>query len=74
MVKISWDGYKDFKAHSNTKDDNFTTLISFMKSYYNMNNPRDIFDSLSSDELANMMLEKRAIYSVEELETFLLKI
>ncbi|MCX6077191.1 MAG: hypothetical protein NTW78_09970 [Campylobacterales bacterium] len=72
MVKIHWDGYKDFKAHSNSKDDNFTTLINFMKSYYNLSKPKDMFDFLSSDELAILMLEKRSIYSVEELETFLL--
>ncbi len=74
MVKISWDGYKDFKAERNSKDDNFTTLIHFMKSYYNVTSPSEIFESFEGDELANRMLEKRAIYSIEELEAFILKI
>jgi hypothetical protein len=72
MVKISWDGYKDFKAERNSKDDNFTTLIHFMKSYYNVTSPSDIFESFESDELARMMLEKRDIKSADELESFLL--
>ncbi len=71
MVKISWDGYKDFKAEKNSKDDNFKTLIHFMKSYYNMTNPNDIFESFANDELARMMLEKRDIKSADELESFL---
>jgi hypothetical protein len=73
MVRINWDEFKDFRAHRTSKDDNFTTLIYFMKSYYNMVTPTDIFDSLIEDELAVMMLEKREITSSADLESFMLK-
>ncbi len=73
MVKINWDGYKDFKKHANVKDDNFIILVHFMKSYYNMSSPRDLFESMANDELARMMLEKREIKSSAELENFLSK-
>lgn len=73
MVKINWDGYKDFKVHSNAKDDNFIVLVNFMKSYYNMNSPRDLFESFANDDLAKMMLEKREIKSSADLESFLQK-
>jgi len=74
MVKINWEAYKDFKAHSNSKDDNFITLINFLKSYYRVNSPRDMFESLASDELAVMMLQKRGITTAAELESFLFKL
>lgn len=72
MVRINWDEFKEFRTHRNSKDDNFTTLIYFMKSYYNMIKPTDIFDSFIEDELAVMMLEKREITSLEDLESFML--
>ena len=73
MVRINWDEFKEFRAHRNSKDDNFTTLIYFMKSYYNMINPTDIYESLIEDDLAVMMLEKREISSSADLESFMIK-
>lgn len=71
MVRINWDEFKEFRAHRNSQDDNFTTLIYFMKSYYNMSSPNDIFESLANDDVALMMLEKREISSALELENFI---
>jgi hypothetical protein len=73
VVKINWDDFKDFKQMSH-KNDNFEILLEFIKSYYNMNNPVDMFESLSADELAKMMLEKRDIKDAEDLENFLFKL
>jgi len=74
MIKIHWDGYKEYKAERNSKDDNFITLINFMKSYYNMSSSQELFDSMENDALAKMMLEKRDIKSPSELEVFLFKV
>ncbi len=72
MVKINWDEYKEYKSHSHKKE-NFEILIAFMKSYYNMTNPADIYESLSVDGLAQMMLEKHNIHDDEALENFMFK-
>ena len=74
MVRINWDEFKEFRAHRNSQDDNFTTLVYFMKSYYNMSSPVDVYESLANDDLALMMLEKRDINSAEELESFMFKL
>lgn len=72
MGRINWDEYKEHKKYS-VRDDNFEILLDFMKSYYNMNNPHDIFDALAEDDIAAMMLEKRDIRDAEDLENFLFK-
>jgi hypothetical protein len=72
MIKINWDEYKEFKKYSN-KDDKFVILLDFIKSYYNMHNPSDIYDVLISDELASMMLQKRDIVDAEALENYIFK-
>ncbi len=72
MVNINWDEYKEYKKYSHL-DDNFEILLSFMKSYYNMTNAMDIYDSLASDGLGEMMLEKRSIVDAEGLEKYLFK-
>ena len=73
MVKINWDEFKEYKKHSH-RDDNFEILLDFMKSYYNMINPVDIYDSLAVDGLGEMMLEKRDIIDAEGLESYLFKL
>jgi len=72
VIRINWDEYKVFKQGSH-KNDNFEILLEFMKSYYNMLSPVDIFDALREDELAQMMLEKRDITDAEGLEQYLFK-
>jgi hypothetical protein len=72
MAKIKWDEYKEYKKYS-AKDDNFVILLDFIKSYYNITNPFDIFEILVNDETAKMMLDKRSIKDAEGLENFIFK-
>ncbi len=71
MLKINWDEYKEYKQGRHKKADNFLTLLDFIKSYYHMKNPVDIYDFLRNDDLAIMMLEKREIVDAEGLEKYL---
>ena len=73
MAKIDWDEYKEYKKFS-MKKDNFEILLEFMKSYYNMNAPQEMYDMLHADDTAQMMLNKRSIVDAEALENFLYKL
>jgi len=73
MIKIDWDEYKEHKQYSVRKD-NFEILLEFIKSFYNITNPTDIYNILSADDIASMMLEKRKIKDAEDLEHYLLKL
>ena len=72
MIQINWDEFKEYKRHSN-KEENFEILLDFIKSYYNMTNPSDIYQSLINDTLAQMMLEKHDINDDEALENYLFR-
>ena len=72
LIEIDWNEYKTHKQYS-VKEDNFEVLLDFMKSYYNLIYPSDLFETLKEDELALMMLEKRKIYSAEDLVSYLHK-
>ena len=76
MVTINWDQFKEYKAGRENPEghDNFMLLLEFMRSFYNMHSAFDIFDTLSNDELAKMMMEKRDISEPEQLEDYLFKI
>ena len=73
MIKINWDDYKEHKQYS-MRNDNFEILLEFMKSYYNISNPTDIYNILAADDIASMMLEKRKIKDAEDLENYLFKL
>lgn len=73
MARIDWDEYKEYKKTS-VRNDNFEILLEFMKSYYNMTNPTEMYDVLRADDIAEMMLAKRSIVDAESLETILYKI
>lgn len=70
MITINWAEYKEYKKYAHGSD-NFMMLLDFMKSYYNMTNPRDIYETLHNDDTAQMMLDKRDIIDAEGLENFL---
>lgn len=72
MADINWAEYKEYKKYT-TKKDNFAILLDFIKSYYNITNPFDIFEMLGEDETAKMMLEKRDITDAEKLENYMYK-
>ena len=73
MVTINWAEYKEFKKYTN-KNDNFEILLDFIKSYYNMSSPQDIYEVLCADETAQLMLAKRKIEDAEGLEKYLFKL
>ena len=73
MYSIEWDEFKIFKKHTNKEGDNFELLLEFLKSYYNMTSPQEMYDTMKRDDIAPMMLEKRDIKSSADLENILFK-
>lgn len=73
MITINWKEFKEYKKHSHKKDDNFEILLDFLKSYYNMTSPKEMYDTMINDEIAPMMLEKRDMHSASDLEEYLFK-
>jgi len=73
LVRINWKEFKEYKK-SSSREDNFEILLDFMKSYYNMTSPNEVFNSLNVDELAKMMFDKRNIQDAEDLENYLFKL
>ena len=71
-IEIDWEEYKEFKEHSHRKD-KLHIVLDFIRSYYNINNPSDIFDMLRVDNVGQMFLERKDIKSAEDLETFMFK-
>ena len=72
MTKLNWEEYKEFRKYSN-KEDKLQLAIDFMKSYYNMNSPVDMYEILANDDIGKMLLDKRDITDAEGLETFMFK-
>ena len=70
MVEISWEEFKEYKKYS-VVDDKFLILLDFMKSFYNLTNPIELFEIFQDDPLAEIMLKKRDIKTPEELESFM---
>ena len=70
MTTINWDEYKDYKQYCN-QEDKLKMVIGFIKSYYNINSPLDIFEILYEDGLGKMLLDKREIINAEGLENFM---
>jgi hypothetical protein len=71
-MQINWDEYKEYKKFTNGSD-NFEILLKFVKSFYNMHSPSEIFALFQEDETASLMLQKRNIKDAEDLENFLFK-
>jgi len=73
VIKINWDEFKEYKKYSQ-REDNFEIALDFLKSYYNMSNPFDMYDALREDAIGEMMLSKRGISDAEGLENYLYKL
>jgi hypothetical protein len=73
LIDINWDEFKFFKQYSNKKDDNFEVLLDFLKSYYNMTNIKEMYETMANDDIAQLMLNKRELSSVEALEKYLFR-
>ena len=76
MIQIDWEEYKQYKNdfQNAEKFDNFGILLYFLKNYYNIKNVETMFEVLVYDELSKMMLDKRDIFSANELESYLLEL
>ena len=70
MASIDWKEYKEFKTHT-TKEDRLEILVDFIKSYYNMSSPRDMFSMIQDDDIGQMLLERKDISDAEGLESFM---
>ena len=73
VSNIDWDEFKAFRASSTKDQDNFLMMLDFLKSYYNLFNVFDIYDTLANDETTKMMLDKREISAPDGLEPYLFK-
>ncbi|EDZ61856.1 hypothetical protein SMGD1_0738 [Sulfurimonas gotlandica GD1] len=70
MAAFDWDEYKEFKKFSG-KEDKLQVAIDFVKSYYNMSGPREIYNMLAEDDIGQLLLNKRDITDAEGLEDFM---
>jgi len=73
LIEINWDEFKFFKQYSEKKNDNFEVLLDFLKSYYSMTNIKEMYETMANDDTAQLMLNKREIRSVEDLEKHLFR-
>ena len=72
LVKIDWDEYKEYKKMS-VRENKLEIVLEFLKSYYNMTNPSDIYETLKVDDIGQMMFEKYKIRNDIDLENILFK-
>lgn len=72
MVRIDWDEYKEHKKMS-VRESKLEIVLELFKSYYNMTNPSDMYESLKADDIGQMMLVKYDINSDIDLEDILRK-
>ena len=72
MVRIDWDEYKEHKKMS-VRENKLEMVLEFLKSYYNMTNPSDIYETLRADDIGQMMIEKYKIANDIDLENILFK-
>ena len=73
MALIDWNEYKEFKS-SSVREDKLARLVDFLKSYYNATSAREMFEMMQGDDIAEMLLERKDITSVEALEDFVFKL
>jgi len=73
LARIDWDEYKEFKKLS-VRDDKLEILIEFVRSYYSMTSPSEMYEVFANDDIAQMLLDKRSIDSAEKLEGFLRRV
>ncbi len=73
MASLDWDEYKEYKQYC-VQEDKLRMVIGFIKSYYNVNSPSDMYEILHQDDIGNMMMKKRAINDAEGLEYFIFNI
>jgi len=73
-MAINWEEFKIYKKEMpHLNGDNFDKLLYFTKSFYNISSVGMLYNLLSSDETAKMMLDKRGINSVVKLDEYMSK-
>jgi len=72
LTEIDWNEFKEYKKY-NVQDDKLDMVVAFIKSYYNIQNAREIYNMLSVDDIGQMLIEKREIASAEGLESFMFR-
>ena len=72
MITFNWEEYKEYKQHTH-QTDKLKIAIDFMKSYYNISSPDEMFYMLKADEVGEMLLNKRDIKDSHDLENFMYK-
>ncbi len=73
-MNINWEEFKLYKQEMpHLKGDNFDKLLYFIRSFYNMKSVTPMFELLMSDEISQLMLQKRDIDSPLKLEKYMRK-
>jgi len=72
LISIDWDEYREHRKTS-VRENKLEIVLEFLKSYYNMMNPSDMYETLKADDIGQMMLEKHNISSDIDLENILFK-
>jgi hypothetical protein len=74
-MDINWDEFKLYKQEMpHLKGDNFDKLLYFVRSFYNIKSPTQLFELLRRDEISMLMLQKRSITTPVELEKYMQKL
>jgi hypothetical protein len=72
LIRIDWDEYKEHKKMT-VRENKLEIVLEFLKSYYNMTNPSDVYETMRVDDIGQMLLEKYEINSDVDLENILFK-
>ena len=72
LIRIDWDEYKEHKKMT-VRENKLEIVLEFLKSYYNMTNPSDVYETMKADDIGGMLLERYEINSDVDLEDILFK-
>ena len=72
LIRIDWDEYKEHKKMT-VRENKLEIVLEFLKSYYNMTNPSDVYETMRADDIGEMLLSKYNINSDVDLEDILFK-
>ena len=73
MIEINWENFIFFKQYSDKKKDNFEILLDYLMNYCKMTSPKEMFETMQNDDTAELMLKKREMHTLEDLERHLYK-
>ncbi len=72
-MHIEWSEFKEFRKEREKiqKEDKLYLLIDFIISFYNIHSLERIFEILKKDTLSLLMMKKRGIKSLEDLDKYI---